>query len=194
MVHRERVAYEHLSTLKSSHPGQLLIRQPLDSFSLQQRDGSRHLCFVYHPLQTTLLDLQRLGGKTQQLPEELVKEALRYLLEALDYLHTEASMTHCGILSMLIPVYGSDANGAITDIKLSNMMLQIEDLNVLSAFMEDEQTDPTPRKIIDAERTIYASRKFRHPRGHAFGSLVLCDLGEARIGSSFPHTNPQPDL
>lgn len=73
-------------------------------------------------------------------------------------------------------------------------MLQIEDSSVLSAFAEDEQTDPTPKKVINAERTIYASRKFRHPREHAFGSLVLCDFGEARIGPSFPYMNIQPDL
>lgn len=104
IAHRERVAHEHLSTLKSSHPGRSHIREDIDCFSLQQCDGSQHLCFVYQPLQTTLLDLQRLGGKPQQLPEELVKEALRYLLEALDFLHTEASMIHCGISSALVPI------------------------------------------------------------------------------------------
>lgn len=73
-------------------------------------------------------------------------------------------------------------------------MLQIEDSSVLSAFVKDEQTDPTPSKVIDTGRTIYASRKFRHPQGHAFGSLVLRDFGEARIGPTFPYTNVQPDL
>lgn len=73
-------------------------------------------------------------------------------------------------------------------------MLQIRDSSVLSAFAEDEQTNPTPRKIINSERTIYASRRFRHPKGHAFGPPVLCDFGEARIGSNFPYTNIQPDL
>lgn len=110
MAHREQVAYEHLSNMKSSHPGQLHIRQPLDSFSLQQSDGSQHLCFVYQPLQTTMLDLQKLGGKAQPLPEGLVQEALRYLLEALDFLHTEADMAHCGIIATLNPVFRYDAN------------------------------------------------------------------------------------
>lgn len=73
-------------------------------------------------------------------------------------------------------------------------MLQIEDLSVLSAFAEDERDNPTPKKVVSAERTIYASRNFRHPKGHAFGPLVLCDLGEARIGSSLPYTNIQPSL
>lgn len=73
-------------------------------------------------------------------------------------------------------------------------MLEIEDTSVLSAFEEDERTHPAPRKVIDSGRTIYASRKFRHPKGHSFGQLVLCDLGEARIGPSFPYTNIQPDL
>ncbi|KAK4508820.1 hypothetical protein PRZ48_002559 [Zasmidium cellare] len=80
------------------------------------------------------------------------------------------------------------------DIKLSNLMLEIEDTSVLSAFEEDERSHPAPRKVIDSERTIYASRTFRHPKGYSFGPLVLCDLGEARIGSSFPYTDIQPDL
>lgn len=105
MAHRERIAYEHLSTLKSSHPGQDHIRQPLDTFSLHQSDGSQHLCFAYSPLQTTLLDLQRLGGNAQPLPEELVKEVLRYLLEALDYLHTDAGMIHCGMSSSFVRIH-----------------------------------------------------------------------------------------
>lgn len=73
-------------------------------------------------------------------------------------------------------------------------MLEIEDLSVLSAFEENERTNPAPEKVIDAERSIYASRKFRHPKGHSFGPLVLCDLGEVRIGSSIPYTDIQPDL
>lgn len=73
-------------------------------------------------------------------------------------------------------------------------MLQIEDQSVLSAFVEDEAASPSPHKIINSERKIYTTRKFRHPTGHAFGPPVLCDLGEARIGSAFPFTNIEPDL
>lgn len=44
----------------------------------------------------TLWDIQRLGRKPTGLPEDMVKGALRHLLQALDFLHTEANMAHCG--------------------------------------------------------------------------------------------------
>ncbi|KAK3057780.1 hypothetical protein LTR09_000855 [Extremus antarcticus] len=68
----------------------------------------------------------------------------------------------------------------------------MEDMSVLTAFVEAEQADPVPRKVVSAERTIYGSRKFRHPRAPAFGSLVLCDFGEARVGSTFSYEETQP--
>lgn len=71
-------------------------------------------------------------------------------------------------------------------------MLQMEDTSVLAAFVDAQQADPVPRKVVNAERTIYGSRKFQNPRAHAFGSLVLCDLGEARVGWSFPYEEIQP--
>ncbi|EME41720.1 hypothetical protein DOTSEDRAFT_73941 [Dothistroma septosporum NZE10] len=174
-LHREQVAHEHLASVQSSHPGQARVRQPLDTFDIRHKNGDFHLCLVYQPMHASMLDLQRLGGNPRNFPEDLTKSTLQHLLEALDFMHTEAKMVHC-------------------DIKLSNIMLQIEDCSVLSAFVEDETANPSPRKTIDAKRTIYASRKFRHPRRHAFGPPTLCDLGEARIGTSFPFTNIQPDL
>jgi hypothetical protein len=44
----------------------------------------------------TLWDLQRLGGKPTALPQDMVRSVSRYLLQALDYLHTEVNITHCG--------------------------------------------------------------------------------------------------
>ncbi|CAK1363102.1 unnamed protein product [Cercospora beticola] len=127
------------------------------------------------PLHTTLFNLQRFGGSPRPFPEDLVKGAISSLLETLDFLHTEASLTHC-------------------DIKLSNIMLEIEDTSVHSTFAENERTDPVPRKVIDERRTIYGSRKLPHPQGHAFGRPILCDFGEARIGSTFPYTELQPEV
>ncbi len=44
-----------------------------------------------------MFDLQRYGGQARPFPEHLVKDSLRSLLEALDFLHAEASITHCGM-------------------------------------------------------------------------------------------------
>lgn len=96
-MNREKAAYEHLNNLSIAHPGCLHIRQTLDMFSLERSNGESHLCLINPPLQCTLLDLQKLGGPCQALPEGLVKLVMRSLLEALDSLHTEADMTHCGM-------------------------------------------------------------------------------------------------
>lgn len=190
-AHPEHTAYEHLSTVQSSHPGRLSTRQLLDSFRLFQDDGSRHYCLVHSPLHTTMFDLQRYGGQARPFPEELVKESLRSLLEALDFLHVEAGIVHC---DRYFPALAEKEKLIIKypDLKLSNVMLQIKDTSVLAEFADSEQSHPIPRKVVDATRTIYGSRKLRHPRTHAFGPLVLCDFGEARIGSSFGYAEIQP--
>jgi len=72
-------------------------------------------------------------------------------------------------------------------------MLRIEDAGVLSDFEDAEKTRPSLRRDIDAERTIFASRPLRQPKDWAFGPPVLCDLGEARIGSSHEYSEIQPE-
>lgn len=117
---------------------------------------------------------------------------MQYLLQGLDFLHTEASVAHCGSLFRLIRVQLK--SDSFTDIKLSNIMLQIMDTSVLMAFEEEERTAPTIRKVIDTERTIYQSRKLKHPERHAFGLPVLCDFGEARVGRRFSYEEIQPEV
>jgi serine/threonine protein kinase len=63
-------------------------------------------------------------------------------------------------------------------------MLTIDDMSLLEDFEKAEIDDPSPTKIIDHVRTIYASRKFGLPQGILWGQPVLCDFGEARIGKS----------
>jgi hypothetical protein len=73
-------------------------------------------------------------------------------------------------------------------------MLSIEDPSVLEDFEEAERTNPCPRKVVDDERTIYASRNFRRPKDHAWGYPILCDFGEARIGGTYPYEEIQPEV
>ncbi|KAL3434553.1 kinase-like domain-containing protein [Aspergillus tetrazonus] len=174
-INREVEAYKHLATVQSSHIGRRFIRPLLDSFELERPDSTRHHCLVHQPLQITLYDLQRLGGNTKGLPEDMVRGALRHLFQALDFLHTEANITHC-------------------DLKASNIMLTIEDESIFEDFEKAEKEDPSPRKIANDERSIYATRHFRRPRDNAWGYPVLCDFGEARIGSRHPHEWIQPEI
>jgi serine/threonine protein kinase len=79
------------------------------------------------------------------------------------------------------------------DINPANIMLTVADETILEDFEKAEAEDPSPSKVIDDTRTIYRSRKIRLPTGDLWGQPVLCDFGEARIGSS--HSGlVQPEL
>lgn len=55
-----------------------------------------HQCIVYEPLLTSLLHFQATLDP-MSLPEDLLKGALQQLLQALDYLHSEAHVIHTGL-------------------------------------------------------------------------------------------------
>lgn len=88
------------------------------------------------------------------------------------------------------------------DLHTDNLMLTIEDPTMLSNFAELEKDHPTPRKIIHESRTIYQSRILRLPAaGASYGVPILCDFGEAVIGTSHetdsyiqPHVYRAPEV
>jgi serine/threonine-protein kinase SRPK3 len=82
----------------------------------------------------------------------------------------------------------------MTDLKLSNIMLRVEDQSIFADYEKAEDRSPSDRKRINGERTIYASRAFRRPRANAYGIPILCDFGEARIGALQPYTETQPQI
>lgn len=45
-----------------------------------------------------MFHFQRIHGTARPLPEGLVKDSMQCLLQGLDFLHTEASVVHCGSL------------------------------------------------------------------------------------------------
>lgn len=105
-ISREKVTYEHFGNLATTHPGHYNVRQALDIFDLVGTQGDTHVCLVHPPLQTTLFAFQRLSGRPRALPESLVKAVMRVLLETLDFLHTEANVTHCG--TAVLPPFSVD--------------------------------------------------------------------------------------
>ncbi len=192
-TNREKATYEHLATLTTKHPGRHNIRQALDVFDIVRSNGDVHVCLVHPPLQSTLFAFQRLGSTPRALPEELAKIAMKGLLEALDFLHTEAHVTHCGTENRIdCPL--EITNVSPTDLKLSNIMLRVEDEGIFADYEREETLAPSVRKVITEERTIYASRPFRRPRAHAYGVPVLCDFGEARIGAPNAYAEIQPEI
>ena len=80
------------------------------------------------------------------------------------------------------------------DLKLSNIMLGVEDESVFMDYEEAENSSPSRYRSVGPARRIYASRAFRKPHNHAYGDPVLCDFGEARIGTDHAHVDIQPEI
>ncbi|KAM5480467.1 putative non-specific serine/threonine protein kinase [Microsporum canis] len=157
----ELVAYNHLQKLDSSHPGTVHIRKLYDSFEISGPHGS-HQCLIQQPMHLSILEMMDLNPEPLNAP--LLRMILKCLLKVLDFLHTEAGMVH-------------------TDLKADNLMLTVEDNSMLEDFEKIELESPTPRKVIDGTRSIYRSRYFTRPKNGDWGYPMLCDFGEARIGT-----------
>ncbi|KKA29357.1 hypothetical protein TD95_001956, partial [Thielaviopsis punctulata] len=172
---REITAYKHIASvaLRSKHPGRHLIRSMYDDFILHTATGEHH-ALVLSPMYMTMLDRAR-QYPNALLPLADARKLVRNMLWVLDFLHAEAGVVHA-------------------DLKTDNLMLTIEDGGMLSDFVRDETAQPSRRREGQDGRGIYRSRGFRPPRpGMGFGTPVLCDFGESRIGTvQSPERGVQP--
>ncbi|KAM3416881.1 hypothetical protein BST61_g8469 [Cercospora zeina] len=165
--HRELSICRHINNVSSEHPGREHVRKLLDSFEIEGPHGT-HICLVYEPLGNSLGELSLLADGV--LEAQIIRQTLRPILTALDFLHSEARIIH-------------------TDLQPNNILLGIHDNSVLAEFEREEQQDPSPRKETD-DRTIYVSR----PMPLAKGWPSLSDFSEARFGD-VEHTDlVMPDV
>ncbi|KAH7364226.1 kinase domain-containing protein [Rhexocercosporidium sp. MPI-PUGE-AT-0058] len=137
---------KYLAAVKSEHSGKAYVRTMIDSFVVNSPVGEHH-CLVHEPLPLNLLELQAILPR-KRLSLDLLKQTLKQLLLALDYLHTDARVIH-------------------TDIQARNILLGTLDQSVYEDMDAAEVQEPSPRKEGFAD----------------WGLPVLCDLGEARIGT-----------
>jgi hypothetical protein len=70
-----------------------------------------------------------------------------------------------------------------------DILLGIKDESILAKFDTAEFEAPVPRKALE-DRTIYLSR----PLPISYGTPVLCDLGETRLGADQQHGDIMPDI
>jgi serine/threonine-protein kinase SRPK3 len=70
-------------------------------------------------------------------------------------------------------------------------MLSLPDDSSLEEFIQEEWSDPSPRKL-DGDRVIYASRGLEVPDEIQYP--VICDLGDARFGDGPFFGEVMPDL
>lgn len=92
---RETEIYKHLCGLGSSHVGSAYIRGLYDTFNIFGPCGSVHQCLV-HPLMHMSIDALRMRARSRRLSEPLLKQTLICVLQALDFLHSEAKVVLSG--------------------------------------------------------------------------------------------------
>ncbi|RDW64490.1 uncharacterized protein DSM5745_09901 [Aspergillus mulundensis] len=169
-VTQEIEIYNHLNTVQSDHAGRSCLRPLLEVFQTQSPDRQRvHTCLVHPPLGISLHQLTSLLPRGV-MSSAIVRTTIRNVLAALDFLHTEAGVIH-------------------TDLQPNNILLGIKDESILSNIEQAEFETPMPRKTYN-DRTIYLSR----PLPISYGTPVLCDLGEARVGTDKQQGDIMPDL
>ncbi|RSM07405.1 hypothetical protein CEP52_005268 [Fusarium oligoseptatum] len=160
--HRELPFYKHLNTLvPSNHVGADNVRKLLDSFQVSGPHGS-HVVLALQVSQMSLRDMDTVFMKGRGFEEDFVKSAIKELLQAVDFLHTEAKAVH-------------------TDIHPGNLLLGLEDNSLFKKLEDNEFSAPVPRKEL-TDRNIYLSRLMK-PK---VGPLLLSDFGEVRLGAG-PH-------
>ena len=83
-----------LRTIKTTHSGSLLVRQLLDDFQVNSKNGVFQ-CVVHPPLAISIKAFRRMFPDWA-LPTNIVKLVLKHLLLGLDFLHTKAKVIHTG--------------------------------------------------------------------------------------------------
>jgi serine/threonine-protein kinase SRPK3 len=100
--HRELPFYERLAkVLPSNHIGATNIRYLHDTFEVTGARG-RHKALALQVSQMSLRDMNTVFMKGRGFDEDFVKSAVRELLQAVDFLHTEVGAVHTGIGPLLI--------------------------------------------------------------------------------------------
>jgi serine/threonine protein kinase len=84
-----------------------------------------------------------------------LKPLLKFLLTALDYLHTKCDIIHTG--TFVSKLRGMDTNVIRPDLTPENILLGIENDGIISELIKDEEKNPTPVKVYD-DRRIYPSQ------------------------------------
>nr|POE71817.1 serine/threonine-protein kinase srpk [Quercus suber] len=182
--HRELSICRHISSVSSEHPGREHVRKLLNSFEIEGPHG-KHICLVCEPLGNSLGELSLLADGA--LESHIIRQTMRPILTALQFLHTEARIIHTGGREGTV----SDEDNADIrqDLQPNNILLGIHDSSILAEFEGEEMQKPSPRKELH-DRTIYVSR----PMPLARGWPSLSDFSEARFGG-VKHTDlVMPDM
>lgn len=107
-VHRERHIYEHINRLGGQHGGSHQVRELLDSFEIAGRHG-KHICLVHEALDMSMHELKELLSDEPFEPH-LIRQSMRNILRALDFLHREAQVVHTGVFNVEARFFSATAD------------------------------------------------------------------------------------
>lgn len=156
---REERNYDAMRGLETDNIGAQFVRHILDDFDMQGPSGHWHHCFVLTPAACTVGKLVRATGP---LPLDAVKTITRNVLRALDFLHNDVQLVH-------------------TDIKASNVLLELKNQEGLEQFAQNLKDKPQkPKKDRKSPRRTYNSNQMPNYGREGWGAPILADLGEAR--------------
>jgi hypothetical protein len=78
------------------HAGFAFVRAAIDDFTAIGPTGATHLCLVFDAMREPLSQFQhRLVGDS--IPPQLLKVYVDFILQGLDYLHSECQIIHTGL-------------------------------------------------------------------------------------------------
>ncbi|KAI9809018.1 MAG: hypothetical protein M1825_002307 [Sarcosagium campestre] len=189
--HREPPFYQHLEkVLPTQHPGDKNVRKLLASFQVTGPHG-KHVALALQVFKMSIRDMDLVFMDGRGFDEGFVKGAVKELLEALDFLHTEVQYNQCTLLGASSPYSSlhphtrgntpSIAAETCSDVDPGNLLLGTDDDSIFQKLEDNEFSSPVPRKQCEG-RTIYLSRLMK-PKA---GPLLLSDFEEARLGPG-PH-------
>ena len=90
----EEKVYQHLKEVRSDHHGKSGIPSLKHRFQIGGKFGL-HECLIHEQLGLTLKDIREMS-EGEKVSTELLKPIIKYLLMALDYLHSDAKVVHTG--------------------------------------------------------------------------------------------------
>ncbi|OAA63409.1 Protein kinase-like domain protein [Niveomyces insectorum RCEF 264] len=152
----ELEVYRHLKAHGSpNHPGEKHICELRDAFVLQGPNGT-HQVLVLTAAGMTLSEFRYRPGNV--LSPLMARLAVKQVLLAVNYLHS--------------------ADVIYTDLHADNLLIGVTDQAVFDKIASLEAKTPSRRKYVD-DTVIHSSLGVVA----SIGPLVLCDMGQARIGS-----------
>jgi serine/threonine protein kinase len=98
-VKNEIKAINTFMHIPSLHPGREYLRDAMASFIVTGPAGD-HRCLVQEPMWQTMQDLWEVYDGI--LPPFVVKNILKQLLQALDFLHGDCKLVHTGTCNCLV--------------------------------------------------------------------------------------------